>query len=103
MARTPAPIAEDRLMVKAVVSGGVIRPLEPLPEDWREGQSVVIEKAENLPDELDNVDPEEVDRDFAELAAPCANRDAEDEEIMARALGEQKRIAKDQVRREMGL
>jgi uncharacterized protein (DUF433 family) len=33
-------------MVKAVVSHGEIRPLEPLPADWQEGQPLRIEKAE---------------------------------------------------------
>jgi len=34
-------------MVKAVVSGGEIRPLEPLPADWREGQPLQVEKADD--------------------------------------------------------
>jgi hypothetical protein len=36
-------------MVKAVVSCGEIRPLEPLPADWREGQPLRIEpRQQNL-------------------------------------------------------
>jgi hypothetical protein len=34
-------------MVNAVVSRGEIRPLEPLPADWREGQPLRVEKADD--------------------------------------------------------
>lgn len=85
-------------MVNAVVSGGQIRPLEPLPPDWKEGQRVRVEL-----DEDREMTVEEIDRDFAILEAMCANRDPADEEIMQRALDEAKQLAKEQVRREMGL
>ena len=35
-------------MVKAVVRQGEIRPLEPLPADWREGQTLRVEKADDI-------------------------------------------------------
>ena len=55
-------------MVKAVVSCGEVRPLEPLPADWREGQPLRIEK------EDDSESPvEEIDRDFAVLDALCSD------------------------------
>jgi hypothetical protein len=85
-------------MVKAVVSGGGIRPLEPLPNDWQEGQPLRVEKADD-----GDTSAEAIDRDFALLAALCESRDPADEECMERALQEAKREAKDQVRREMGL
>ncbi len=31
-------------MVNAVVSGGEIRPLDPLPADWKEGQRLRVER-----------------------------------------------------------
>ena len=36
---------EDQPMVMAVVRNGEVRPLEPLPPEWQDGQRVRIEKA----------------------------------------------------------
>lgn len=85
-------------MVEAVVSGGGIRPLGPLPPDWRDGQRLRIEKA-------DDGEPsaEEIDRDFAALAALCQASEPADEEALDRAVREARRQAKEQVRRQMGL
>jgi hypothetical protein len=85
-------------MLKAVVSGGAIRPLEPLPADWREGQPLCVEKA-------DDGEPavEEIDRDFALLARLCETSEAADEEQLEQALQEARRQAKEQVRRRMGV
>jgi hypothetical protein len=84
-------------MVKAIVSHGEIRPLEPLPTDWQEGQPLRVEK-----DESDS-SVEDIDRDFAALANLCAASEPADEEQLDRALQEAHREAKDQVRRQMGL
>ncbi len=85
-------------MVKAVVSRGEIRPLEPLPLDWQEGQPLRVEKAD------DGETPvEEIDRDFAVLASLSAASEPADEEQLERALQEAYRQAKEQVRRHMGL
>jgi hypothetical protein len=85
--------------MKAVVASGEIRPLEPLPPDWREGQRLRVEKA----DDGDDVSTEEIDRDFAALAVLCQESDLADEEALDRALHEARRQAKDQVRRQMEL
>jgi hypothetical protein len=84
---------EDRPMVKAVVSRGKIRLLEPLPADWREGQRLHVEKA-------DDGEPSvgEVDRDFSVLANLCETREQADEEQLERAVQEARRRAKEQVR-----
>ena len=85
-------------MVKAIVSRGEIRPLEPLPADWQEGQPLSVEKAD------DGEPPvEEIDRDFAVLATLCEAGEPADEEQLERALQEARRQAKEQVRRHMGL
>jgi len=84
-------------MVKAVVSRGEIRPLEPLPPDWQEGQPLRVEKAEG------ETPVEEIDRDFAVLATLCEASEPADEEQLERALQEARRQAKEQVRRHMGL
>jgi hypothetical protein len=85
-------------MVKAVVSNGGIRPLEPLPVDWQEGDPVRVERAEDAETAADAID-----RDFAVLAALCEASEPADEELLDRALHEARRQAKDQVRRDMGL
>ena len=85
-------------MVKAVVSRGEIRPLEPLPADWQEGQPLRVEKADN-----GETPAEEIDRDFAVLASLCEASEPADEEQLERALQEARRQAKEQVRRDMGL
>jgi hypothetical protein len=85
-------------MVKAVVQDGEIRPLEPLPADWHDGQTLRIEKEVEVEPSI-----EEIDRDFAELAALCATSEPADEEQLDRALQDAHRQAKEQVRRQMGL
>ena len=85
-------------MLKAVVTHGEIRPLEPLPDDWQEGQRLRVEKAD------DGESPvAEIDRDFAILATLCEASEPADEEQLERALQEARRQAKEQVRRDMGL
>ncbi len=85
-------------MVKAVVSCGEIRPLEPLPADWREGQPPRIEKAD-----YGEMPPEEIERDFADLASLCSESETANEDQLDQALHEARRQAKEQVRRGMGL
>ena len=85
-------------MVKAVVSCGEIRPLEPLPADWQEGQPLRIEKADDS-----EMPVEEIDHDFAVLADLCSESEPADEDQLQRALQDAQRQAKEQVRRQMGL
>ena len=85
-------------MVNAVVSDGGIRPLEPLPIDWCEGQSLRVERADECERSV-----EEIDRDFAALASMCATIESADEEKMDRAIEESRRQAKEHVHRQMGL
>ena len=85
-------------MVKAVVTRGEIRPVEPLPPDWHEGQPLRVEKADDGERTV-----EEIDRDFALLANLCEASDPADEELLERALHEARREAKEQVRRHMRL
>jgi hypothetical protein len=84
-------------MVKAVVSRGGIRPLEPLPPDWREGQPLEVEKVDDS-----EMSIEEIDRDFAVLANLCSTSEPANEDQLERALNEARRKAKEQVRRHMG-
>lgn len=85
-------------MVKAVLNGGEIRPLGPLPADWQDGQVLLVEKAE--PNSTRAAD---IDGDFALLAGLCATSEDPDETQLQRALDEARWQAKDQVRRQMGI
>ena len=70
-------------MVKAVMSRGEIRPLEPLPADWQEGQPLRVEKEDG-----DETPVEEIDRDFAVLASLCAASEPANEDQLERAPAE---------------
>ncbi len=84
-------------MVKAIVSHGQIRPLEPLPADWQEGQSLRIDR-----DESDDT-VENINRDFDLLDRLCEASDSANEQLLDQALQQAKLQAKEQVRRQMGL
>jgi uncharacterized protein YggU (UPF0235/DUF167 family) len=89
-------------MIRAVVKNGYIEPLEPLPESWQEGREVWVQPAEVAPD-WDS--PEGIDRWINELEAVIAQMpdDPEASRQLEQALAEADRIAKEQVRLEMGL
>ena len=86
-------------MVNAIVSRGEIRPLEPLPPEWKEGQRLRVERDDDGRD----MTVEELDHEFAVLEAMCAANDPEDEERLQHALDEAHQLAKEQVRKQMGL
>jgi len=88
-------------MTRALLKNGVIYPLEPLPAEWRDGQELRVESADGF--EAPESSPADLDRDFAELAALCAAADPAEDERCQQALDEAKRLAKEQVRRQMGL
>src|SRR4051812_26720776 len=91
-------VVKGKPMLKAVISRGQIRPLEPLPADWQEGQPLRVEKADD-----DEAPAEQIDRDFAILASLCESSERRDEEQLERALQESRQQAKEHVRRHMGL
>ena len=68
-------------MVRAVVSRGEIRPLEPLPADWQDGQPLRVEKAES-----EEMSVEEIDRDFAVLSGLCSSSEQVDEDHLDQAV-----------------
>ena len=69
--------------MKAVVSAGEIRPLEPLPAEWQDGQPLRVEKAE-----AGEMSVEDIDRDFALLERLCATSELADEESWNECKGE---------------
>jgi hypothetical protein len=86
---------ENESMLKAVVIQGEIRPLGPLPPDWQEGQRLRIEKAD------DETSVEEIDLDFAVLEKLCEASEPAEEEQLEQVSQEARRLAKEQVRRQM--
>lgn len=75
-------------MPKAVLEHGVIRPIEPLPSDWRDGQELRVEKAETAETPV-----QEIDRDFAELAALCAQGNPDDDAKLTQALDKARQLS----------
>jgi hypothetical protein len=84
-------------MIRAILKNGKIQPLDELPAYWHEGQELIVEGCEP------SDDPEDIRQWYAELVELSAQIPDEDHERMAAALAEQKRQAKDWMRREMGL
>ena len=81
-------------MVRAVLEDGVIRPLSPLPQEWREGQSLLIEaEAEES--------PEDVVTWAREIEEAAQQIPEEDHARFLEALKEQRRVSKEFVRRQM--
>ena len=63
-------------MPKAILKNGAIQPTEPLPPDWREGQELVIEAAEQSPATM-----LQSDRWFDELDALCKDNRSEERRV----------------------
>jgi hypothetical protein len=82
-------------MLKAVLRKGAIVPLEPLPPEWEEGAELEVTPT--------GAPPLDIDAWAASMNQLCADSIAEDEETMRSAIGEHRRQAKEQTRREMGL
>ncbi len=63
-------------MIRAVLSNGVIQPVDPLPPDWPDGQELQVEPAQPaLPDRV-----EDLDRWYQELESLCAAGDSKDDQ-----------------------
>ena len=85
-------------MIRAIYRDGQIQPLDPLPTAWGEGKELQIIEGEPIDD------PEAIERWCRELDS-IANRpiDPGEWQKFDSALAEADRLAKDQVRKEMGL
>lgn len=84
-------------MVHAIYKDGQIQPLTGIPENWYDGQELIIEKAGP------SDDPAEITRWYAELQRLAADVPDEDHDRVMAVLEEQKRVGKELMRREMGL
>jgi hypothetical protein len=84
-------------MIRAIIQNGQIHPLDPLPPEWTEGRSVIVDDAESTPcNEL-----EEWYRELQELG-PARYEPGEWERVQA-SLAEADELARGMVRRQMGL
>ena len=94
-------------MPKAVLRNGLIHPVEPLPADWKEGEELDVQKAEedSLQDldqwyeELEAMVAENDPADLAELEATLKESDSR----LQAALEERQREAKEMMRRRADL
>ena len=84
-------------MVRAILEGGVIHPLESLPAHWADGRELVVQEAVDTPSAKDR---EAWSREVDALAAQIP---PEDFERLEEALADADREAKAHVRRQMGL
>ena len=84
-------------MIRAILENGLIRPAEPIPADWQDGQELLVER----PSPASN--GEDIDRWARELDEGAPAIAPEDAVALERALTEMERESKDAVRREWGL
>lgn len=85
-------------MPRAILQQGQIRPLEPLPKDWQDGQPLWVDKAED-----GALSIEQIDQDFAKLEVLCSTNDPLEDQKLVDAVQQARKQAKEQVRREMGI
>lgn len=83
-------------MVRAILREGTIRPLSSLPEDWREGQELLVQEATST-------SPDDWDAWEQEVAALAAAIPEEDHLRVEAALATADREAKRLMRRRMRL
>jgi hypothetical protein len=72
-------------MIKAVVTNGVIVPRDPLPETWREGTEVTVEKSAGDTAAEERIHPTDVWMDEVEAMGLQGDR-ADDERLDAALL-----------------
>ena len=88
-------------MIRAIVTNGMLKPLDPLPEDWLEGEELLIDAQPSR--EISQDDASRLDRWYQELEASAAQLDPEDDRLLQEAVQGVRRLAKETARREMGL
>ena len=88
-------------MIRAIVTKGILKPLDPLPLSWQEGDEVLIPEHACEVDAPGSTD--RLDRWYQDLQAAAAQIDPEDDRLLQQAIQEIRQQAKDIARREMGL
>ena len=88
-------------MIKAVITKGLIVPRDPLPENWREGTEVTVEKPPGDTTTAETTHPTDVWMDAVEAIALLGDR--EDDQRFDVALREVRRREKELARKKSGL
>lgn len=88
-------------MIKAIITKGVIVPRDPLPEDWREGTEVAIEKLSDNGNSGPHPHPTDVWMDEVESLA--RQGDPQDDKNLAAALDDVRRREKERARQRLDL
>ena len=87
-------------MIRAIVSNGAIKPLEPLPTDWQNGHELVVDEVRDLPPESSR----EIEKWLNEMKSLTAElNDGQEWQAIEAALVEADSQQKNRIRREMGL
>ncbi len=85
-------------MIRAILDHGLIRPIEEIPSEWRDGQEVHVSLSDSNKQDLDR---DELERIWQERLNSAGRITVEDHRLMQAALNEQRRIGKELMRREM--
>ena len=83
-------------MIKAVVKNGVVVPRIPLPQDWREGTEVNVEKSST--ELIDTNDLQAADVWMDEVERCAAQQDPADDLRLQQAIDEERQLAKEMAR-----
>jgi hypothetical protein len=84
-------------MIRAILRAGTIEPLDELPGNWSDGQELVIEAC------APSDEPAEIEDWYKKLRELSAGLSIQDRDCLEAALAEQDRVAKDLMRKELGL
>lgn len=79
------------MSIRAILRDGIIQPVDPLPEQWRDGQELVVEQPEDTPAQS------ELDEWQRELDVATARIPQEEHDRFEKALNEIERESKDAV------
>lgn len=88
-------------MIRAVFHNGQIEPLEPVPQEWVNGQELVVDDRTQAGN--GQTGAERLDSWVRELEAAASQIDPEDDERLQHAVDQVRKDAKETARREMGL
>src|SRR5215207_4378571 len=96
----PGPChTEGCSMVRAVIQNGMIQPIEPLPQDWRDGQEVVVGRVESQVGAQLSDASADVDAIWDEVDRLAKDIDPGDERLFLEAIKDIRKQAKELARR----
>jgi hypothetical protein len=85
----------ERAMIRAIYRDGAIQPLDEVPADWREGDELIVDQADEVPS------AEELDAWVADVEAAVAKIPDSDHDIMEAVLAQVEAESKELGRREL--